>query len=79
MSYFHIGTDYRPAIDNLLDLSHIAFVHPKTIVSHAVAEATPEIMASNKEVRVRRVLRNETIPPLLKQMMGLDHIDRSQP
>ena len=78
MSYFHIGTDYRLAIDNLLDLSHIAFVHPKTIVSHAIAEATPEITASDNEVRVRRVVRNETTPPLLKQMMGLEHIDRIQ-
>ena len=78
MSYFHIGTDYLLALDNLLDLSHIAFVHPKTIVSHAVAEAKPEITVSENQVRVRRVLRNETTPPLLKQMMGLDHIDRVQ-
>ncbi|WP_394823877.1 Rieske 2Fe-2S domain-containing protein [Pendulispora albinea] len=78
MSYFHINTDYRLAVDNLLDLSHIAYVHPKTIVSQAVAEATPEITVKENEVRVRRTLRNETTPPLLKQMMGLDHIDRVQ-
>jgi phenylpropionate dioxygenase-like ring-hydroxylating dioxygenase large terminal subunit len=78
MTYFYIETDYRLGVDNLLDLSHIAFVHPKTIVSRAVAEATPEIAVNKDEVRVRRVLRGEATPPLLKQMMGLDTIDRTQ-
>jgi vanillate O-demethylase monooxygenase subunit len=78
MTYFHINTDYRLGVDNLLDLSHIAFVHLKTIVSHAVAEAQPEIVIKENEVRVRRVLRREKTPPLLQQMMKLEYIDRVQ-
>ncbi|MFC5472962.1 Rieske 2Fe-2S domain-containing protein [Paraherbaspirillum soli] len=78
MCYTHAHTDYRLAIDNLLDLSHIAYVHPETISSLAVAETSPEITVSDSEVRVRRVLRKEKNSPLLKQMMKLDIIDRVQ-
>ncbi len=78
MSYFHIGTSYLLAIDNLLDLSHIAYVHPKTIVSHQLAETPPTIEVEPNAVRVRRVLKNERTPPLLKQMMKLDTIERVQ-
>jgi phenylpropionate dioxygenase-like ring-hydroxylating dioxygenase large terminal subunit len=78
MSYFYIETDYRLGLDNLLDLSHIAFVHPHTIASRAVAEANVSVNVQGNTVRVSRTLRNEPAPPLLKHMMSLDAIDRVQ-
>jgi len=78
MCYTHVLTDYRLAIDNLLDLTHINYVHTETISSIAVAETPPAITVSEREVRVSRVLRKEKNSPLLKKMMGLDYIDRTQ-
>jgi vanillate O-demethylase monooxygenase subunit len=78
MTYFHINTDYRLAIDNLLDLTHLAFVHLKTIKSEAIAVTAPKIEVNGDRVIVRRLLQNEPTPPLLKKMMKLDYIDRVQ-
>jgi vanillate O-demethylase monooxygenase subunit len=38
-TYMHIKADYRLIVDNLLDLSHLAFVHLSTIGTSAVVEA----------------------------------------
>jgi phenylpropionate dioxygenase-like ring-hydroxylating dioxygenase large terminal subunit len=38
-TYMHVKSDYRLIVDNLLDLSHLAFVHLSTIGTSAVAEA----------------------------------------
>lgn len=78
MSYFPSKADYRFGIDNLLDLSHIAFVHPHTVMSQGIAEATPEIEAKENQVLVRRVSYNEKSSPLLSQMMKLERIDHIQ-
>ena len=78
MCYAHADTDYRLGIDNFLDPSHVAFVHPNTVTSQAVTEASPEIMIKDNEVRVRRILYQEKSPPMLKKMMNLDYIDRVQ-
>lgn len=78
MGYCHVNTDYRLGVENILDLSHITYVHVKTIASLALTETTPQIDVTENEVRVRRVLRNEKSSPLLRRVMGLEHIDRVQ-
>ena len=53
----HAKTDYRLGIDNFLDPSHVAFVHPNTVASQALTEATAEITVNGDEVRSRRIVR----------------------
>ncbi len=76
--YTRPQTDYRLGIDNFLDTSHVAFVHPGTVLSEAVTTARAETEVSGDLVRVRRVMRNEKSSPLFQAMMNLDHIDRIQ-
>lgn len=78
MFHAHAKTDYRLGIDNFLDPSHVAFVHPNTVGSQALTEASAEISVNGNEVRSRRIVRMEKSSPLFKKMMGLDHIDRMQ-
>jgi vanillate O-demethylase monooxygenase subunit len=78
MLYTRPKTDYRLGIDNFLDPSHVAFVHPGTVTSQAVSEATPEIEVNGNYIRVRRILHMEKASPLLQKMMNLEYIDRVQ-
>ncbi|KVE37884.1 aromatic ring-hydroxylating dioxygenase subunit alpha [Burkholderia sp. TSV86] len=78
VQYIHIGTDYRLGVDNLLDLSHIAFVHQSTIGSDAIATTPPVFTSNDHEVRVSRTTHGERNSPLLHKLMQLEFIDRTQ-
>jgi len=53
--YLHYRANYRLIIDNLLDFSHLTYVHPTTLGSPAIAAATPEVERTADGVRVRRL------------------------
>ena len=66
-------------IENLMDLSHEAFLHPETIGNASVAE-TPIITDTTPEGRVRatRLMKNIPPPPLFASFGVGDRIDRTQ-
>ncbi|AEK60918.1 aromatic ring-hydroxylating dioxygenase subunit alpha [Collimonas fungivorans] len=78
MSYCTIACNYVFGIDNILDISHAAFVHAKTLGSLDIVETPPEIVINDDEVRVRRYMRREKTPPLYSRILQLDYIDRFQ-
>jgi phenylpropionate dioxygenase-like ring-hydroxylating dioxygenase large terminal subunit len=78
MSYCTIACNYVFGIDNILDISHAAFVHAKTLGSLDIVETPPETVINDEEVRVRRYMRREKTPPLYTRILKLDYIDRVQ-
>jgi vanillate O-demethylase monooxygenase subunit len=66
-------------IENLMDLSHEAFLHPETIGNASVAE-TPVVTDTTVEghVRATRIMRNIPPPPLFAKFGTGDRIDRTQ-
>jgi vanillate O-demethylase monooxygenase subunit len=78
MSYCTIACNYLFGIDNILDISHAAFVHQKTLGSLDIVETPPEIVITDDEVRVQRYLRREKTPPLYTRILQLEYIDRFQ-
>jgi vanillate O-demethylase monooxygenase subunit len=65
--------------ENLLDLSHVSYLHPDSIGSEDVA--TAEVVTDIEEdlVRVTRDMRNAISPPTFEKIMGLSGlIDRLQ-
>jgi phenylpropionate dioxygenase-like ring-hydroxylating dioxygenase large terminal subunit len=52
--YHHLKADYRLLNDNLLDLSHVAFVHARTIGNAAVADAPITVGQTGDVVSVHR-------------------------
>jgi len=52
--YLHYQANYRLIIDNLLDFSHLTYVHPTTLGSPAIAAAKPEVERTSAGVRVTR-------------------------
>jgi vanillate O-demethylase monooxygenase subunit len=78
LSYCAVNCNYLFGIDNILDISHAAFVHTKTLGSLEVAETPPEVIIDDNRVCVRRFLTNEKTPPLYTNILKLDFMDRLQ-
>ena len=77
--HFDIKCDYQLLVDNLLDLSHEAFVHPTTIGNVAIAEAPVRTETEGEAVRVQRQINGHPPPPLYVKLKGFkDDIDRTQ-
>lgn len=77
--YLYIKSDYRLIIDNLLDLSHLTFVHPGTIGSAAnVEKAQIRNDLKDDSVTVTRWLIDIAPPPTYARAGFKGNIDRWQ-
>jgi phenylpropionate dioxygenase-like ring-hydroxylating dioxygenase large terminal subunit len=67
-AYMHYKADYRLILDNLLDFSHLTFVHATTLGGSATIAATkPKIEELENAVRLSRwYLREPEIAPYLR-------------
>ena len=83
--YMHYDTPYLLICDNLLDFSHLSYVHEKTLGgSPAIAQARPQIQPISTEVqrgqrglRVTRHVPNVPPPPYYHKIQKLTgNIDR---
>ncbi|MDM0012080.1 aromatic ring-hydroxylating dioxygenase subunit alpha [Variovorax sp. J22P168] len=69
-SYLHYECNYLLISDNLLDFSHLSYVHEKTFGgSPNIAEARPEVQRISRGVRVSRPVRG-TVPAPYHQRLG---------
>jgi len=76
---FEIKCHYQLLVDNLLDLSHEAFVHRSTIGNNAVAENPAEAKVDGQTVTVARLMPDCPPPPLYVKLRSFPgNIDRSQ-
>lgn len=65
--------------DNLLDLSHLTFMHPDSLGTEDVAAAPLEADANKRSVRVTRDMHDVACPAFFSKAMGLEgRIDRRQ-
>jgi len=75
----HFKAHYQLLVDNLLDLSHEAFLHVNTIGNNAVAEAPVHASSEGEHVRVTRLMADCPPPPLFVRARGFaTNIDRLQ-
>lgn len=75
--YLHYDTPYLLICDNLLDFSHLSYVHAKTLGgSTAIAQATPEISMVGGPgmpgIRVIRRVSDVPAPPFYRKMRDFD-------
>ncbi len=74
-----LDCNYELQSDNLLDLSHEAFVHKKTIGNPAVAETPITSRVDGDVVHVDRIMRDVPPPPLFAKVCDFaGNIDRYQ-
>lgn len=79
--YFHIQTNYQLLIDNILDLTHLAYVHARTIGGNAQMHfATPtHVKNEGGKIRVIRHMPNSVPPPTYVKAAGFKGlVDRWQ-
>ena len=65
--------------ENLLDLSHLSFLHPESIGSPEIAEIPVQTSHGETSVTVQREMRGVSCPPFFTQVTGISgSIDRQQ-
>ena len=74
----HVNANALFLIENVLDLSHISFVHLSTVGSSYVAEYRAQTTVSDGLIEVTRVMNNVENPPLYKEALKFDYGDRVQ-
>jgi len=79
-SYLHVEANWQLVVDNLLDLTHLAYVHGSTIGNVALAEhATVNVERSPNNVVVTRWIIDQEAPPTFKKVGGFTgNVDRWQ-
>lgn len=71
--YFHeLKARYQLLNDNLLDLSHLAFLHATTIGVGANATVPEELSEEPRILRSRRRMKNCPAPPVVKTTLGYE-------
>jgi vanillate O-demethylase monooxygenase subunit len=79
-AHFNVKAHYLLIVENLLDLTHLAFVHSTTIGNAAVVEsAEVQFVRGPSTVDVRRIMKNCAPPPTYVRAAGFaGAIDRWQ-
>ncbi|CAN5366473.1 aromatic ring-hydroxylating dioxygenase subunit alpha [soil metagenome] len=65
-------------IENVLDLSHVSYVHPETVGTAEVAETEPAVTIAPARVSVHRSWDDAAASPLFRQVFGWERVSRSQ-
>lgn len=79
-SYLHVKSNWQLIVDNLLDLTHLAFVHETTIGNSALVDnASVKVTRGPQEVLVTRWIINSPAPPTFVKAGGFtEPVDRWQ-
>lgn len=69
--YMHANANYRLETDNILDLSHIEFLHPGTLGSPGVKQALTRVEHEGNQVTIYRSTQDEVMSDFLYDAMRL--------
>jgi vanillate O-demethylase monooxygenase subunit len=69
--YLKVGSSYLLEIENILDLSHIAYLHPTTLGSGGVSKGEFESVQEGDVVWSKRATSNDLVPDSLADAMGV--------
>jgi vanillate O-demethylase monooxygenase subunit len=67
-----VATRYQWFTENLLDLSHLTFLHPGTNGTPGVAAQPTFTSVEGNTVRVTRTTKNDTVTPYYAMRLGID-------
>jgi len=77
--YYHIASDYRLMIDNLMDLTHETHVHSSSIGQPEIMEAPLECEVKGDKVELWRWMPGIDAPPFWREALGKEGpVDRWQ-
>jgi vanillate O-demethylase monooxygenase subunit len=67
-SYMHVPANYLLLVENLLDTTHLSFLHPTTLGTDAFAKSEFEVTREGDRIKVGRWLMDNPAAPFHKQM-----------
>jgi len=74
---FHLAADFQRLVDNLLDFSHVQFVHARTIGTDAVVGSQSKVTRDGNAIEIDRWILDRPPPPLFARAGGFDgNVDR---
>jgi phenylpropionate dioxygenase-like ring-hydroxylating dioxygenase large terminal subunit len=80
--YIHYKANYKLIVDNLLDFTHLAWVHPTTLGTDSAAGLKPDIQRNtdgNGTLTISRWYINDEMPSLHKKVASFEgKVDRWQ-
>ena len=77
--YLNIACNYQLMVDNILDLTHVVFVHPTTLAGGGVTETPLEVRTEGDKVFAQRMMHNVDTANIYRAARGLNgKIDRWQ-
>jgi vanillate O-demethylase monooxygenase subunit len=74
--YLKVAANYQLIVDNLLDLSHISYVHAGILGNADTAAAEPVVDQKGDVLSVTRNSKNAETPGILKMMSSPDFVER---
>ena len=78
-AFLHIQCHYELITDNLLDLSHLGYVHTRTLGNDAIVDFPVKTERMEDRVRMSRWIQDRPPPPLFQTGGGFDgNVDRWQ-
>jgi vanillate O-demethylase monooxygenase subunit len=69
--YLLARAHYQLETDNIMDLSHIEYLHPGSLGSDAIKNAQAEVVQDGSTVYSRRLTRSERLPEALESGYGI--------
>jgi vanillate O-demethylase monooxygenase subunit len=69
-SYLHVDGNYLLVVENLLDTTHLPFLHPNTLGTDSFARSEFEVTREGDRITVSRYLMDDLPAPFHKQMGG---------
>ncbi|OGA76342.1 MAG: hypothetical protein A3G81_01430 [Betaproteobacteria bacterium RIFCSPLOWO2_12_FULL_65_14] len=80
-NYLHVEANYLLLVENLLDTTHLPFLHPSTLGTDAFAKSEFEVTREGDRIKAARWLMDQPPAPFHKQMGGFPdgmNVDRWQ-
>jgi phenylpropionate dioxygenase-like ring-hydroxylating dioxygenase large terminal subunit len=75
----HVEANYQLVVDNLLDLTHLTFVHKTTLAGPGIQENPLDVRVDGERVIARREMRGVDPAPIFRTLRHFpDKIDRYQ-
>lgn len=69
--YLHVHANFLLEVDNIMDLSHIQFLHPTTLGSGAVAGGVTQVSQDGNTVWSKRTTQSEIVSEFLCKAMNV--------
>jgi phenylpropionate dioxygenase-like ring-hydroxylating dioxygenase large terminal subunit len=69
--YLSVKANYVLETDNILDLSHIQYLHPGTLGSSAVSQGQTQVVQEGSTVWSKRIVQDEQLSPFLERTFAI--------